>query len=269
MRTDAPKEPIIKRLLQGLPDQGTREDKARAQAQRINAVNEYAYRVSSKATVLLAKGEDAKAEQLLSIALDQHPDMIPLRELLSEALIHQSKDVQAMSILLDLRDRQHVYGEGNAVRIALLRARLGQIRASRADWSPEIVMRYCEGLPEARASLPSVATPKGLETAWSLAAGYLTDLHGDTPGAAFYYDRVLALDPANVFVNLKMGDLELRTGKAASAVGRYALAAKGTGRLKETAIRQGATARSVAEASSKKRSQTEGLPPTSSVGTRR
>ena len=232
---------------------------------RIFATERAAAKAVREARPLLDAGRNAEAERMLATVLARYPRLVPARTLYAEALIRQGKDAEALGVLLDLRDRQRVWSEGSAARIALLRARLGQTGASRADWRPEIVMRYCEGLPEARASLPSVATPKGLETAWSLAAGYLSDLHGDTPGAAFYYGRALALDPANAFANLKMGDLELRTGKAASAVGRYALAARGAGSLRETALRQGATARSVAEASSKK----EGRPPTSSAGARR
>lgn len=205
-----------------------------------------AARVSREAGALLSAGKNAEAEGVLRAALDLRPRLVPARSLLAEALIRQGKDAEALPILLDLRDRQHVWSEGGAVRVALLRARLGRTEASRADWSPEIVMRYCDGLPEARASLPSVASAKGLEAAWSVATGYLADLHGDSAGAAFYYGRVLALDPANAFVNLKMGDLELRRGKPASAASCYALAAKGAGRLREAALRQGAAAKALA-----------------------
>ena len=242
LREQAPSKTIQANTAIGLPKQTT---------DRIFALENAAVKVLRKIQPLLDAGRNAEAERMLATMLAQYPRLVPAKTLYAEALIRQGKDEEALGVLLDLQASGRVYGEGNAVRIALLRARLGQTGASRADWNPEIVMRYCEGLPEARASLPSVATPKGLETAWTLAAGYLTDLHGDTPGAAFYYARALALDPANAFVNLKMGDLELRTGKAASAARRYALAAKGAGRLKETAIRQGATARSVAGASSK------------------
>ena len=215
---------------------------------RINSLNQVASQQSAQAEALMATGRCLDAERLLTNALSQHPQLVRLRGLLAEALIRQGKDSQALPYLLETQNGQRIWSEGNAVRIALLRARLGRTKESRADWNPEIVMRYCGGLPEARASLPSVTTAKGLETAWSLAAGYLADLHADDAGSAYYYGRALALDPNNAFVNLKMGDLELRKGRAASAVARYALAARGTGRLRAEALRQGETAKAMADA---------------------
>ena len=217
-----------------------------ATTDRIFALELAAKKTSDRARPLLDSGKYAEAEHLLENALAEYPRLVPAQVLLAEALIRQGKDAPALGVLLNLQIRTRLRSEGSDVRIALLRARLGETEASRADWSPEIVMRYLEPFPEARASLPSVATRKGLETAWTIAAGYLADLHGDTPGAAFYYARALALDPSNALVNLKMGDLDLRTGKASSAAGRYALAARAGGRMGEAALRGGRTARAVA-----------------------